>query len=162
MDLATHARSILDANRYLTLGTADLDGQPWTSPVYFTATAESPRGWEFYWASPIDARHSQNLAVRPQVSLVVFDSTVAPFEGRAVYAIGQARESAGDELDHGLRVYPGPSQRGGGPISREEVTGASPYRLYQATATELWVLCPHELRQPCSLHGIVADHRARV
>jgi predicted pyridoxine 5'-phosphate oxidase superfamily flavin-nucleotide-binding protein len=30
-DLAAHARAIIDANRYLTLGTADGDGRPWTS-----------------------------------------------------------------------------------------------------------------------------------
>jgi nitroimidazol reductase NimA-like FMN-containing flavoprotein (pyridoxamine 5'-phosphate oxidase superfamily) len=161
-DLAAHARSILDTNRYLTLGTADLDGHPWTSPVYFTATAESPHGWEFYWTSTIDARHSRNLAVRPQVSLVVFDSTVAPYHGRAVYAVGEARESSGDELDHGLHMYPGPSQRGGAPVSHDDVTGASPYRLYRAMAAELWVLCPREPRQPCPLHGIAADHRTRV
>ena len=30
------------------------------------------------------------------------------------------------------------------PMTRDDVTGASPYRLYQATADELWVLCPRE------------------
>ena len=34
-DLAAHARAIIDANLYLTLGTTDADGRPWTSPVYF-------------------------------------------------------------------------------------------------------------------------------
>jgi Pyridoxamine 5'-phosphate oxidase len=34
-DLADLARSIIDANLYLTLSTADRDGPPWVSPVYF-------------------------------------------------------------------------------------------------------------------------------
>jgi nitroimidazol reductase NimA-like FMN-containing flavoprotein (pyridoxamine 5'-phosphate oxidase superfamily) len=34
-DLAVLARAILDANRYLTLGTADESGRPWVSPVYY-------------------------------------------------------------------------------------------------------------------------------
>jgi hypothetical protein len=37
---------LLDANLYLTLGTVDPDGSPWTSPVYFAAAGER----EFYWA----------------------------------------------------------------------------------------------------------------
>src|SRR4029453_18195633 len=35
LDLAGHARAIIDANLYLTLGTTDRDGYPWTSAVYF-------------------------------------------------------------------------------------------------------------------------------
>jgi hypothetical protein len=157
-DLAAHARSLLDANRYLTLGTADPDGRPWTTPVYFAAAGER----EFYWLSAADARHSRNLAGRPQVSIVVFDSSVAPYHGRAVYAVAEASELTGDDLDRGLEVYPGPSGRGGSPVARDEVTGSSPYRLYRAIASDLWVLCPRGPRQPCALHGLARDHRTRV
>ena len=38
-DIAAHARGLLDANGFLTLGTVDLSGQPWTSPVYLAASA---------------------------------------------------------------------------------------------------------------------------
>jgi nitroimidazol reductase NimA-like FMN-containing flavoprotein (pyridoxamine 5'-phosphate oxidase superfamily) len=157
-DLVAHARGLLDANRYLILGTADPDGRPWTSPVYFTSAEVR----DFYWVSMTDARHSRNLAGRPQVSIVVFDSTVAPYHGRAVYAVGEARALSGDDVDRGLEVYPGPSDRGGAPIAHDEVTGSSPYRLYRATASDLWVLCPREPGQPCPLHGLNQDHRARV
>jgi hypothetical protein len=157
-DLAAHARALLDANRYLTLGTVDPDGRPWTSPVYFASGGERV----FYWMSATDAQHSRNLAERPQVSIVVFDSSVAPYHGRAVYAVGEARELSGDELDRGLEIYPGPRHRGGLPITRDDVTGPSPYRLYQATASDLWVLCPREPRQPCQLHGLAQDHRTRI
>jgi nitroimidazol reductase NimA-like FMN-containing flavoprotein (pyridoxamine 5'-phosphate oxidase superfamily) len=157
-DLLAHAQSLLDANRYLILGTADPDGRPWTSPVYFTSAEMR----EFYWVSMTDAQHSRNLAGRPQVSIVVFDSTVAPYHGRAVYAVGEARALSGDDVDRGLEVYPGPNDRGGAPITRDEVTGSSPYRLYRATASDLWVLCPREPGQPCPLHGLNQDHRVRV
>lgn len=89
-------------------------------------------------------------------------STVAPYHGRAVYAVGEARELSGGDLDRGLEVYPGPSHRGGAPVTRDDVTGASPYRLYRVTASDLWVLCPREPGQPCRLHGLGHDHRARV
>ena len=32
--LAVVARSVLDENRYVTLGTADAAGLPWVSPVF--------------------------------------------------------------------------------------------------------------------------------
>ena len=157
-DLPAYVRALLDVNRYLTLGTVDQDGHPWTSPVYFASAGER----EFYWMSATDARHSRNLAGRPQVSIVVFDSSVPPYHGRAVYAVGEAHELSGDDVDRGLTVYPGPISRDALTVTLEDVTGPSPYRLYRATASEVWVLCPREPRQPCHLHGIAQDHRARV
>lgn len=156
-DIAAHASAIIDANLYLTLGTVDPDGRPWTTPVYFSPGDDL----EFYWLSAVDARHSRNLAERPQVSLVIFDSTVPPYHGRAVYAVGQARELSGGDLDRGLGAYPRPDGRAT-PVTREQVTGPEPYRLYLATASDMWVLCPREPRQPCQLHGLATDHRTRV
>src|SRR5918999_5209136 len=97
-DLAAHARAIIDTNLYLTLGTVDADGRPWTSPVYFAPAGDR----EFYWLSATDAQHSRHLAERPQVSMVIFDSTVAPYHGRAVYAVGEAHELSGSDVDRGL------------------------------------------------------------
>jgi hypothetical protein len=157
-DLAAHAQTIIDANLYLTLGTADGDGDPWTTPVYFAAAGLR----EFYWVSATNAGHSRNLAERRRVSFVIFDSTVAPYHGRAVYAVGEARELSGEDLDRGLEVYPGRGGLVGTAFTREDVTPPEPYRLYHATASDLWVLCPREPRQPCQLHGVANDHRARV
>jgi nitroimidazol reductase NimA-like FMN-containing flavoprotein (pyridoxamine 5'-phosphate oxidase superfamily) len=158
VDLAAHAHALLDTNRYLTLATADAAGRPWSTPVYF---APAP-GWRFYWMSETDARHSRNLVAQPHVGLVVFDSTVTPHHGRAVYAAGPARELADDEVDEALKAYPGPSRRGVPPMTRDDVTGSSPYRLYQATADELWVLCPREPGRACPRHGLARDHRAQI
>jgi nitroimidazol reductase NimA-like FMN-containing flavoprotein (pyridoxamine 5'-phosphate oxidase superfamily) len=158
LDLVAHARAIVDANLYLTLGTADRDGRPWTSPVYFAPAGDR----EFVWLSATDARHSRHLAQRPRVSLVIFDSTVPPYHGRAVYAVGEARELSGGDLDHALEVYPRRDGQGATPVTRADVAGPAPYRLYRATASDLWVLCPRQPRQPCPLHGIATDHRTRV
>jgi len=68
-DLAAHARGLLDVNRYLTLGTVDADGSPWTTPVYFAPAGER----DYYWMSDVDARHSRNLADRPRVVVHVGD-----------------------------------------------------------------------------------------
>jgi uncharacterized protein YhbP (UPF0306 family) len=157
-DLAAHARAIIDANRYLTLGTVDADGHPWTTPVYFAPAGDR----EFYWLSATDARHSRHVAVHPRVSLVVFDSTVAPYHGRAVYAVGEAREVTGGDLDVALGAYPRRDGGGATAVTRKDVTAPAPYRLYRVTVSDMWVLCPGEPRQPCSLHGVAKDHRARV
>src|SRR5262245_39899362 len=99
----------------MTLGTADGDGQPWTTPVYF-ATADYTR---FYWTSTLEATHSRNILDRPQVSIVIFDSTVRPYHGRGVYMSAVAEELSGAGLDEGLAVYPGPPSRGAGDVTAE-------------------------------------------
>src|SRR5687767_14531748 len=101
-DLAAHARALLDANCFLTLGTVDPDGRPWTSPVYFAAAGLR----EFYWSSEADAVHSRNLTGHQHVSIVVFDSSVRPYHGRALYAVGTASELVRDDLERALEVYP--------------------------------------------------------
>ena len=155
--LAAHARAVIDANLYLTLGTVGADGRPWTTPVYFAPAGDR----EFVWVSAAGAVHSRHLAERPSVSMVVFDSRVAPYHGRAVYAVGEAREVSGADIDGALRTYPRPGT-GASAVTLEDVTAPSDYRLYVATAAQMWVLCPREPRHPCPLHGIAADHRARV
>jgi hypothetical protein len=85
-DLAAHARAIIDANLYLTPG----HGRPGRPPVDLPGLFGPPAGdREFSWVSATDARHSRHLTERPQVSMVIFDSTVAPYYGRAVYAVGR-------------------------------------------------------------------------
>jgi nitroimidazol reductase NimA-like FMN-containing flavoprotein (pyridoxamine 5'-phosphate oxidase superfamily) len=157
-DLDAHARELIDANLYLTLGTADVEGRPWVSPVYFATAGYA----EFYWVSAHDAAHSRNIVRRPQVSMVVFDSRVPTYHGRAVYLSATAAELSGPDLDHGLGIYPGPAARGATEVSPDDVTAPSPYRLYRATVTEASVLCPREPRRPCAPHSIDADHRTPV
>ena len=72
-DLGAVARSIIDRNRFMTLATADAEGLPWASPVWYAP--KDPR--ELFWVSSPDARHSRNIEVRPQVAIVIFDSHLA-------------------------------------------------------------------------------------
>ena len=79
-DLVVVAKTIIDSNLYMTLGTADEAGRPWVSPVYY-ATAEYG---EFFWVSSPEATHSLNLAARPQLAIVIFDSRAPVGTGEAV------------------------------------------------------------------------------
>jgi nitroimidazol reductase NimA-like FMN-containing flavoprotein (pyridoxamine 5'-phosphate oxidase superfamily) len=158
VELLDHARALLAATAYVVVGTIDPDGRPWSSPVYFAV--EGTR--DFYWVSATDAWHSRAIAARPQVSLVVFDSTVAPYHGRAVYAVGEARPVSDDDLDRVLAIYPRRDGRDTTLLTREDVSASSEYRMYRATASQMWVLCPRAPRQACALHGLATDHRAAV
>ena len=160
-DLAAIARTIIDVNQYMTLATADADGQPWASPVFY-ATADYA---EFYWISAPETTHSRNLAQRPQISIVIFDSAAPEGDGQAVYLSATAEQVPDDDLDRALAVYPG----GGGLApreAREQVQAPAPYRLYRATAYEWSILCPRDAGPrgtgACTPHGVPFDHRVQV
>ncbi|HET6823175.1 MAG TPA: pyridoxamine 5'-phosphate oxidase family protein [Anaerolineales bacterium] len=139
-DLGSIARTIINSIVYMVLGTADEAGRPWTSPVYFAS--ENYR--EFYWISSPNVTHSRNILVRPEVSIVIFDSRVRVGMGQAVYISAVARELTGAEFDRGIQIYNGrfqnPSEHGVHIIRPEDVQDPAPYRLYRATAHEHWIL----------------------
>jgi uncharacterized protein YhbP (UPF0306 family) len=141
-DLGVLARMIIDANMYMVLGTADTSGEPWATPVYFGHREYK----EFYWISSPEVKHSRNIAIRPQVSIVVFDSQVSVGKGQAVYMAAIAEELTGTDFDRGLDIYNGrfsnPADYGVSLIQREDVQPPGLYRLYRATASEHWVLDP--------------------
>ena len=139
-DLTNIVRTIIDSIVYMVLGTADESGRPWTSPVYFS----SEKYKEFYWMSSPDVTHSRNIVVRPQVSIVIFDSRIPIGMGQAVYMSAVAEELTGTDLDRGIEIYNGrfrnPAEQGVRTITLEDVRSPAPYRLYRATASEHWIL----------------------
>ena len=100
-DLDAVARAVFAGNRYMTLGTADEHGHPWVTPVWFAREGYD----ELFWVSSPQARHSRNLAARPQMSIVVFDSQVPVGSAAAVYMLAVAQELTGAELERGMEVF---------------------------------------------------------
>jgi pyridoxine/pyridoxamine 5'-phosphate oxidase len=98
----TVARKVIDSNQFMTIATADGEGVPWVSPVLFAS--EEHR--EFFWVSDPEARHSTNIAARPRVAIVIFDSHEAG-GWRAVYFSATAGEVAGADLMRGWRSTTG-------------------------------------------------------
>lgn len=148
------ARQVVDTNRYMTLGTSDPDGRPRVSPVYFTQV----RYRDFYWVSAPTAHHSVNLAARPAVAVVIYDSTAAVGQGRAVYLEADAAQVPDEELparcaEAFARVGPGARA-----FTAEELSGDAPWRLYVARVTR------HEVhiagRHP--IYGTGTDRRLAV
>jgi len=139
-DLGAVARSIFDSNRYMTLATADEQGSPWASPVWY-----APVGYrEFLWVSSPEARHSRNLAVRPELAIVIFDSHRAG-GWNALYMVAAAEVLT--EVDHAIRIFSRHGEAQGlRAWTRDDVLPPARHRLYRATVSEHFVLDPHDRR----------------
>jgi nitroimidazol reductase NimA-like FMN-containing flavoprotein (pyridoxamine 5'-phosphate oxidase superfamily) len=147
-DLAAVARAIIDANLYMVLGTADEAGGPWVSPVYFAQSGFR----EFFWVSSPNATHSRNLAARPGISIVIFDSQTPIDTGQAVYISAHAEEVSEQDGGPGIEIFSRRSQQHGGrPWSLEDVKSPARLRLYRATASAHYVLDERDQRVPVNL-----------
>jgi nitroimidazol reductase NimA-like FMN-containing flavoprotein (pyridoxamine 5'-phosphate oxidase superfamily) len=134
-ELRTIARSIIDSNRYMTLATADETGLPWVSPVWYAPALYR----EFFWVSRPQARHSRNLATRPQLAIVIFDSH-HPGGWHAVYMSAVAEELVGVDVDEGIEIFSRTSEAQElRAWTREDVRPPARHRLYRATASEHFV-----------------------
>jgi hypothetical protein len=131
--LAATVRAIIEGNAYLTLATADADGVPWASPVWFAHEDFH----ELFWVSDPEARHSRNIAVRPEVAIVVFDSRAPIGAGGGVYLRAVATEVDGADLERGLVVFSRRSlEQGGRAWTAADVQPPARLRLYRAVAHE--------------------------
>ena len=83
---------LIAENRYMVLSTADPLGRPWASPVWFAPDGEDG----FLWISRPDTRHSLNIAERPEIAIVIFDSSKPPAERQALYVEAVAEEVGPD------------------------------------------------------------------
>jgi nitroimidazol reductase NimA-like FMN-containing flavoprotein (pyridoxamine 5'-phosphate oxidase superfamily) len=144
-DLGALARAIVDDNRFMTLGTADEDGRPWVSPVWFAPVTYR----ELLWVSSPDARHSRNLATRPEVAVVIFDShRVGAWSG--LYMAGVAEEV--EDVDAAIGAYSRRSEaQGFRPWTRDDVLPPARHRLYRVRVAEQFVLDDHDVRLPVEL-----------
>jgi uncharacterized protein YhbP (UPF0306 family) len=137
LELADHVRRVIDTNSYMALGTTDEVGHPWVSPVWFA----SEDYLNFHWVSSPDAKHSQNLAARPDVAIAIFNSSVPVGGAQSVYMKGVADELTGVDLERGLEIFDRVSQEDiGSDWGLDDVQGSAVFRLCRATVSEHWVL----------------------
>ena len=144
-DIAAIARSIVEENRFMALGTADASGTPWVSPVWYAPLSSR----EYVWVSRPGTRHSRNLVERPQVAIAIYDSH-RPGTWAAVYLVAVAQEL--EEVDAALAAFNRRSEAQGlRAWSRDEVVPPAEFRVYRATAVEQYVLDDHDARLPVPL-----------
>lgn len=130
-DIAATARAIIEANVYMTLATADGEGLPWATPVWYAPESHL----SLLWISRPEARHSVNLARRAELGIAIFDSRQPAGAGEGVYMGATATEVGDDELQRAIAIYSERSLRHGGrPVDGPDVRAPAEHRLYRATA----------------------------
>ena len=150
MDTFETARRLVAANRYMTLATGDSDGRPWASPVWYAPVGDAG----FLWVSDPEARHSRNIAVRPEVAIVIFDSTVPEGGAEALYCDAVAEELSGSDLERAIAAFSRHSEAGGAPPwGLADVSPPARFRLYRASVTSRSVLGPGDRRIPVTMEG---------
>lgn len=136
-DNNAHARTVLDGTTYAVLATADADGIPWATPVWFAHDHLE----RLYWLSWPGSRHSRFIEQCPEIALTVFDTTAVRNEGTAFYVRVRACQVPRAHLAAGLAVL---NRRlltqGVAEVTPERVTGEARLRRYVARITEAWVL----------------------
>ena len=137
--LGAVAREIIDTNLYMVLATADETGRPWASPVYFANAGYA----EFFWVSSPGATHSRNIARRPEVGIVIFDSRARIGTGQGVYMTAVAEAVAPDGIERGIDVFSRRALAHGGRAwtpADLQTEGETAIRLYRVTATAHTIL----------------------
>jgi nitroimidazol reductase NimA-like FMN-containing flavoprotein (pyridoxamine 5'-phosphate oxidase superfamily) len=126
---------VLAANRYLVLGTADEDGQPWVTPVFFAPLDPN----RVCWVSSPDSRHSRNIAHRAAVAITVFDSTVDVGRAEAAYFDADAAQATLDETDTTLQALNSrlPQDKR---LSDDDLHPGGPLVVYRADLRHRYVL----------------------
>jgi hypothetical protein len=80
--------------------------------------------------------HSRNIAVRPEIAIVIFDSGVTPDQAEAVYLAASA-----EQVTDGIETFSEQSVAQGLPAwTLDDVTAPARLRLYRATVTDRWIL----------------------
>ena len=152
-DLTKMGRRVLDSNAYMTVATVDESGRPWVTPVYFGFERRD----QLFWVSSPDAEHSRNIAARPDVSIVVFDSSVPIGGAEAVYMRAEAEEIAEPTAEQCESAFR-PRFEGLKSFDPSELREPAPLRLFRARVAEWWVL----IRGSDPVWGRGIDSRMRV
>ncbi|OGG72735.1 hypothetical protein A3A38_03685 [Candidatus Kaiserbacteria bacterium RIFCSPLOWO2_01_FULL_53_17] len=128
------AQRIIAEIKYITLATVAEDGRPWNAPV-FTAYDEK---YNFFWGSHVGSQHSTNIRSKPDVFLVIYDSTVPGGAGEGVYIQATAVEL--EDMKEIKRAYKLLEVRHVVPYWKfEQVHDGALIRLYKAVPKKVWV-----------------------
>lgn len=131
-DLPIQLQALLADIPYVTLATTCPDGTPWNTPVfgYFDESLN------LYWASWVKNQHSRNIAAKPHIFAVVFNSKAAEGEGLGIYFQMTARAIKDPrQVVDARRIY---TTKFGENLQHEPFIDACPRRLYKAVPQRIW------------------------
>jgi len=129
------ARRLIEDTRYMTIATADISGKPWNSPVFFVCDER----FTLYWVSFIDAVHSINIRVRPQVAITILGTSPDHY-GDGVYIDAEAVElNDVCEAERAIEVLRKRPQETKFTVnSSADVLGTAVWRVYKAIPKEVY------------------------
>lgn len=131
------ARSFVESNVYLTLGTTD-GLEVWTAPLFYRF---DERGY-FYFISQKTARHSVHIRKNPRVSFSIFDSHAPVWQGNGIQGSGLVEELEGERLLEAVSHYEAAGVR----FEPKHLRGLEPYRLYRLKPESVYILDPDAVR----------------
>jgi uncharacterized protein YhbP (UPF0306 family) len=139
-EVTAMARRIIDASSYMTLATADEQGRPWATPVWYAPETYTA----LLWVSRPETRHSRNLSIRAELAIVIYDSTAPIGSAEAVYMEAVAEQLTGVDLETAIQVFSRRSQEHGAPEwTAGDVLPPAEFRLYRAVVSTQFVLDPN-------------------
>lgn len=120
---------LIKNEHHLTLATADTEGVPWISPVFFVPDEKG----QLFWVSSKNAHHSENIRKRSEVSIVIVGKLPAG-DMDGVYIEADAFELTDvDEIEKAIEVFSMRSQPTKFTTKGiEDVTGKAAWRVYKA------------------------------
>lgn len=133
-ELRERVKSTISQIKYITIATVSDQGKPWNAPTFFAYDEK----YNFFWGSPMQAQHSQNIRANGQAYIVVYDSTVPPGSGKGVYVEAHCRQlSDADEMKAAFELII--ERRGDIPYWEfEEFQPDKPIRLYKAEPLHIY------------------------
>jgi nitroimidazol reductase NimA-like FMN-containing flavoprotein (pyridoxamine 5'-phosphate oxidase superfamily) len=149
------ARRVIDDNHFMVLGTAQPDGTPRVSPVFYSHAGYR----DLYWISSPRAQHSRNVAAQPRVEIVIYNSQVDPGPGTAAVYLGATAAQVPDaELASAVDAAFASARKGVRAYGADELSGDAELRLYRAVVRSVEI----HVRGGDPVRGTGIDRRLAV
>ena len=125
------AKEIIETISYATIASANKEGKPWNTPVFFI----HDRKLNIYWFSDKQNQHSQNVRENENVFIVIYDSTVPEGDGEGVYIQAKAVELNDPEEIRQAGI----PETGPGKDAPDDFVGDATRRVYKAIPQQVWM-----------------------
>lgn len=126
---------LIENNTTMIIATANADGKPWISPVFFSYDDQ----FNLYWVSDKKAQHSASVRTRPQVGIVIVGAIPPEDYPDAAYFDAEAIELNNEtDIKQGMTALAKRHQADKFVIKTPaDASGDACWRIYKATYKEV-------------------------
>ncbi len=143
INLKKTARTILNTNQYMTLGTVDENNQAWVSVVVYATDEDN----NLYFMSLPSSRHCIGIKHNPRIGVAIYDSHQLFGEGIGLQIVGEASEVRIADSMKVFKYYFGRNWPYGSLASVKDFKKffkIYKYRFYKVRPTEVWMNDPRK------------------